>query len=1243
MNTKQNIVFLTIFFYSLFLYATDCPKPIVPPPPPPSNDECINAIPLNIQTSCSYTTYNNTGATATTGVPAPGCGGSTYNDVWFSIIVPANGSICVNTQAGTLTDCSMALYSGTCGALSLLNCNDNPSLGVNMPKISTFGFTPGSTIYVRFWDYNGNNFGTFGICVTSPTPPSGCGTNAVASDYCGLATPICNFNGYCGNTSSNYSADQPGNLFSVFCGSIENNSWLKFIADTSKVVLSFNASNCTTGSGIQMGIYETSNCTNFISKSTCFSNPGTLSGSITATNLTVGQTYYLMIDGFSGDICDYTITALSGIQTSGTISASRDTICLGQTSQLTASGGTIYQWSPTTGLSDPNIANPIASPTTTTTYTVAISGGISACPMNSPQITITVKNITPATATNNGPLCQGQTLNLSSTPSSSLSYSWSGPSYTSTQQNPSRTNVTTTMSGTYIVTVTEFFGCTATAQTTVTVNPLPIAPTISAPAVCSGQNAVFTISGTVGDTISYTGATGGIPTSPVVIGPGGSVVVTISNVSSNNTLTISSVSNGTCKLTPASLSATVAISPNIIPAFTLTSSYCLGATSELLPINSDNSIIGSWNPSTIRTDSSATYTYTFTPNAGQCAVPTTKTITINPIIDPLFTALGPYCVGGTHGTLPTTSTNGVNGTWDPTTISTTTAGTTAYIFTPGANQCAIKDTMNVTVNANTIPTFTALGPYCVGATPGVLPTTSTNGIVGTWSPSTVSTVSAGNITYTFTPTPSAGVCATTATMTIAVTANTTPTFSQLGPYCVGATPGTLPTSSNNVIAGTWNPSTISTLTAGSTTYTFTPTAGLCASSTTMNIIINSGPTPTITGDLTLCSSESTTLTVSGGSSYSWSTTQTGPSIYVSPTTTTTYTVTATNTLGCTQTTNATVVINGNPVISSIDSTIETCTAGNGSIQLTVTSGAQPYTYLWSNNVGNVSTISNLSSGTYLVTVTDNASCSTTKSIFLSNSPTPILSVIKIDDHCTQGVGEITINAVGGTGNYTYSWNTQPVQTTPSINHLVFGTYKVIVSDDYCSDSTVVNIGDNPAPTAAFDITPQISSILNPEIRFHNLSIGGTSFGWSFGDGEFSNEENPFHVYHNSQNYLVYLVVNDDFGCSDTAFNTVIIYENLEIFIPNAFTPNGDGLNDVFRPYGKGYSLDGFEMLIFDRWGKMIFETSDIEKGWNGKIDGVLANVNDVLMYKIVIKDLNYLDHKYIGTFTILGSKNALGN
>jgi hypothetical protein len=148
--------------------------------------------------------------------------------------------------------------------------------------------------------------------------------------------------------------------------------------------------------------------------------------------------------------------------------------------------------------------------------------------------------------------------------------------------------------------------------------------------------------------------------------------------------------------------------------------------------------------------------------------------------------------------------------------------------------------MNITITASVSPTFTQLGPYCQNAIPGVLPVSSSNStpITGTWSPSVVNTSAPGSQVYTFTP--NGGQCGNQVTMTISVTAPLLPTFSQLGPYCLNATPGLLPVSSTNVtpVTGTWSPAVVNTSAIGSTVHTFTPSGGQCALPATMTIVVS---------------------------------------------------------------------------------------------------------------------------------------------------------------------------------------------------------------------------------------------------------------------------------------------------------------------------------------------------------------------------------------------------------------------
>jgi RNA 3'-terminal phosphate cyclase len=138
-------------------------------------------------------------------------------------------------------------------------------------------------------------------------------------------------------------------------------------------------------------------------------------------------------------------------------------------------------------------------------------------------------------------------------------------------------------------------------------------------------------------------------------------------------------------------------------------------------------------PATISTATAGTTTYTFTPDAGQCATATTTVdVTVTGAVTPTFDPIGNLCIGATAPVLPAVSNNGINGTWNPATISTAAAGTTTYTFTPDAGQCASSASIDITIAAQVTPVFTAIGPLCVGATAPVLPAASNNGINGTW-------------------------------------------------------------------------------------------------------------------------------------------------------------------------------------------------------------------------------------------------------------------------------------------------------------------------------------------------------------------------------------------------------------------------------------------------------------------------------------------------------------------------------
>lgn len=398
---------------------------------------------------------------------------------------------------------------------------------------------------------------------------------------------------------------------------------------------------------------------------------------------------------------------------------------------------------------------------------------------------ITVNTAVIPTFTQVAAICAGATLSaLPITSNNGITGTWS----------PAINNMATT---TYTFTPTT--GICATTQTmTITVNSTTPAFTQVAP-ICSGDSlSALPITSNNGITGTWSPALDNTATKTYTFTP------TVGQCASIQTMTIT-------------------VNVPIVPTFTQVNPICIGGTLTALPTTSNNGITGNWSPVL---DNTITKTYTFTPNSGQCATTQTMTITVGTAIIPTFTQVASICAGSTLAALPLTSNNGIAGTWSPTLDNTTTK---TYTFTPNVGQCAVVQTMTITVNAPIIPTFAQVAAICTGDTLSALPTTSTNGITGTWSPSlnNLSTT-----TYTFKPT--TGICATIQTMTIAVN-SVTPIFNQIAPICLGDNFAGLISISNNGITGTWSPAPNNLAT---TTYTFIPNAGQCATNQTMTVEIN---------------------------------------------------------------------------------------------------------------------------------------------------------------------------------------------------------------------------------------------------------------------------------------------------------------------------------------------------------------------------------------------------------------------
>jgi gliding motility-associated-like protein len=158
------------------------------------------------------------------------------------------------------------------------------------------------------------------------------------------------------------------------------------------------------------------------------------------------------------------------------------------------------------------------------------------------------------------------------------------------------------------------------------------------------------------------------------------------------------------------------------------------------------------------------------------------------------------------------------------------------------------------------------------------------------------------------------------------------------------------------------------------------------------------------------------------------------------------------------------------------------------------------------------------------------------------------------------------------------------------------------------------------PFADFHASTLIASEIESEISFYNKSEGATSYVWSFNNGDYSFEESPSYDFIDVKNYNVSLTAIDDFGCQSEVTRIVNIHPEYTIFIPNSFTPDSDGLNDIFEAAGTG--IEEFEMKVFDRWGGLIFESSNIDLGWDGNNYSGLPTDNGVYLYHVALYDYN---------------------
>lgn len=439
---------------------------------------------------------------------------------------------------------------------------------------------------------------------------------------------------------------------------------------------------------------------------------------------------------------------------------------------------------------------------------------------------------------------------------------------------------------------------------------------------------------------------------------------------------------------------------------------------------------------------------------------------------------------------------------------------------------------------------------------------------------------------------------------------------------------------------------LSNIGAGYYTLSITDTTG-CMRDTTITLVEPDSIEITAM-DTTICVDGTATLTATaiGGNGgpyvYDWTGIGQGTPT-VNPTISTCYEVLVTDANGCiseadTMCVNLLDSLSGN-IIAPI---VSVCPNGTINLDATVIGGdGGPYSYVWTNNGNTVANTAahtinpTLDSTAYCISITDG--CETPAytecvDVFVYPVPTVLISS-DIQEACFPG--NITFSNdsdpnLSGQCAWTFGDGGTSNDCNPSYSYANPGTYDVsltITTPDGCVvDSTAqayINIYDYPV--AAFDFGPQPTTFFDPLIDFTDNSLDATYWQWTFGDPALgsSNEQNPSFEFSNQLpgEYLVTLLVENEHGCADSITQTVYIDGIFTMYVPNAFTPNGDGINDVFQAQGEGFDESNFSLMIFNRWGERVFETTDINEAWNGSVRGVEDNnKSDIYVWRIITKD-----------------------
>lgn len=893
-----------------------------------------------------------------------------------------------------------------------------------------------------------------------------------------------------------------------------------------------------------------------------------------------------------------------------------------------------------------------------------------------PEITIDV-------STNN--VCAGTPITLTASTllgSEPYQYLWSTNEVTtSITVNPPQTQ-------TVNVGVSDRYDCSAIDSVELTILQGPAATFSVSGSACIGEPVDIAYTGNASANANYTWNFG---TGVIVSGSGQGPYQVAWPASGNQTVTLDVTENG---CTSPTESQTVTISASPTADFTFTT-VCEGNPTDFTNTSNGNGsvILGSaWvieGDTIVSNDASFTFPAagTYTVSLGvltldSCYATVDQQVTVNPGPTANFSSTDATCFGDCDGTAEVV----INGGAPPVDVLWSNGETTTTIIglCPGpysgtvtdANGCEISGQVDIAEPDELTVTVDVTETSCPGLGDGTgipFPTGGTSPYAYDWAGEDPNALSAG--VYDLTVTDANG-CSVIEQVTVPdgtglvfdflITDNicfagddgeaTLTVSNGVGPYdIIWTDPFNQPLQSD---LGSQGASTLSDLISSTYNVVVTDAVG-CMNATTITITQPANPlqmnlTPV---DLTCNGSDDGQITANQGGlspyTYELSDEFGNPvdqdsdagSFTFENLTTGIYFVDITDADGCV-TTDAVELFEPDPLLIETTVTQISCFGGsNGIVEVTqISGGTTPYNQtIWDDPASQVgSTATNLAEGDITATVSDANGCEVMETFTLSAPPQMVLNPSYLTDTCGQGKGAAVIEAELGTPPYSYLWKPDSI-TTSTLYNLPVGSYEVVVTDaNGCSDSTFVSVQDDlPYPYGAFEYRIEGESFMDQEVLFINNSNGTVQWQWFFGDGEGSFEENPTHRYDRSGNYLVQLLASNGY-CDDTVYDYVNIDPLLTVYIPNAFTPGetnatNDGNNDYFYPQGEGIELESYDMFIYDRWGKIVWQTGNFSKKWDGTNMYSGKNVPmGTYVYLIKFREFADLDrYVYKGIVTVI--------